>query len=66
MKLLSRLTRGAMLAAAVMSPTMFATSASATEVTVDLYFFEVSYEVCVTNKETGVKTCQWINASEAV
>lgn len=65
MKILSRLTCGAVLAAAMMSPTLYATSASAVEFTVDLYFIEVSHEICFTNKETGVKTCQWVDTSEA-
>lgn len=57
-KPLHRVARTAMVAAAVMASSFsVATQASAVEVSVDLYFFEISQEVCITTKD-GVKHCQ--------
>lgn len=58
-KTFGRLATAAVLGAGVLAGTLGgAEQARATDITIDLFLFEVTYEVCAKNPLTGLKVCQ--------
>lgn len=63
MRNILRTTQGLAIGAALLMPSAMAGKAAATELTIDLIFWEITREICIVDKATGNKTCQLVTES---